>query len=277
MIIVYSLFAGTTDFYSSIIKHPLIVPTVVKESNFWFRSMDNGVTFRDYVELYDPVAETIRHNKDMITLDASPENVFLWNHTKHRTTTPPLDPRFTAREIRALHPYTKIIIMLRNPVTWLYSLYRHVKGGSGSPRDFHQCVQGKIANLQRCLSDNKGNIRQCAMIRMKRDACNVHHSIYYIYIQEWLKVFPRKQLLIIKAEEYYSNREAVMTDVFKFLDVPALNDTTMEAVKKHKVLNTGNKIQPMLNETRYLLNEFTDIYNKELAKLLDDPKFTWKK
>ena len=268
-------FTGTTDFYSSLTKHPLIAPTVVKESNFWFRSLDVGMTFNDYVELYDPVAEDIRRNKDMITIDASPENIFVWNHTNYRYKPPPPNPRFVANEIRALNPATKIIIMLRNPVSWMYSLYRHVRRKDADPQEFHNCMVGNINKFHRCLSGVGGNVRRCAMVQMKRNACALQHSIYYVYIEEWLKVFPRKQVYIVRAEDYYSNRSAVMADVFNFLELPALKGANMKEVEKQRIMNVGAKRATMLTETKHLLTNFTAKYNSKLVDLLDDSKFSW--
>ncbi len=44
-------------------------------------------------------------------------------------------------------------------------------------------------------------------------------SIYYPFVKDWLDVFPREQVLLIKAEDFYSNPVAVMDRVYHFLGV----------------------------------------------------------
>jgi N-acetylgalactosamine 4-sulfate 6-O-sulfotransferase len=53
----------------------------------------------------------------------------------------------------------------------------------------------------------------------------------------------------------------------------------MRSIAKLKVANKRKKadrtVGAMLNETRRLLNEFYEPYNRELADMLDDDKFLW--
>ena len=44
-------------------------------------------------------------------------------------------------------------------------------------------------------------------------------SVYHVFIEDWLKVFPREQFLFIKSEEYFRNRTAVILDIMKFLEM----------------------------------------------------------
>ena len=262
--------------YASVIKHPLIAQPVIPESNFWLRVMNAEFTFSDYVELYDPVAEVIRQNPHMITLDASPQNVFLWNDTIHRKRPPPKNPHFIARALRALHPDTKIIIMLQKPVTWLYSLYHHVRGPSANPKSFHSCIVEQIKKFITCLAQDRSTTRSCSFVQMKTQACDLQHSIYYVYIEEWLKVFPRKQILVVRTEDYYSNRSAVMAEVFDFLELPVYDEEDIEDIHTNGMeRNEHSKEQEMMGTTIELLHRFTNPYNEILAEILGDKKFTW--
>ena len=45
------------------------------------------------------------------------------------------------------------------------------------------------------------------------------NSLYVIYIQDWMKVYPSKQMLLIKSEDFDKNTTDVMNDVFSFLDL----------------------------------------------------------
>ena len=127
------------------------------------------------------MAEMIRKNRHMITLDASPENFFLWNHTEYRESDLPDNPRFIAHELRALNPASKIILMLRDPVTWFYSLYGHVRRDFQSPEEFDECVINSISDFNECIIVK--SLKQCGIIVMKREACPIAHGIYYIYLE----------------------------------------------------------------------------------------------
>ena len=42
-------------------------------------------------------------------------------------------------------------------------------------------------------------------------------SIYYIFINDWLSVFPREQFFFIKSEDYFENSTSIIMDVVDFL------------------------------------------------------------
>jgi N-acetylgalactosamine 4-sulfate 6-O-sulfotransferase len=44
-------------------------------------------------------------------------------------------------------------------------------------------------------------------------------ALYDIHITDWLRVFPRQQLLIIRTEEYRNNTAGVLRRVFKHLNI----------------------------------------------------------
>ena len=43
--------------------------------------------------------------------------------------------------------------------------------------------------------------------------------MYYVYLQEWLKVFPKKQILVLKTEEWSSDTDNVLQEVAQFLNL----------------------------------------------------------
>ena len=44
-------------------------------------------------------------------------------------------------------------------------------------------------------------------------------GLYSEFLQEWINVFPRVQVLVVQAEEYAAEREAVVNDVWDFLQM----------------------------------------------------------
>ena len=43
------------------------------------------------------------------------------------------------------------------------------------------------------------------------------NSMYYLFIKEWLDVFPREQFIFIKMEDYVKYKEETLNRIFKFL------------------------------------------------------------
>jgi len=42
-------------------------------------------------------------------------------------------------------------------------------------------------------------------------------SLYYVFIKDWLSVYPREQFLFIKSEDYFKNRTATVMEILEFL------------------------------------------------------------
>ncbi len=105
-------------------------------------------------------------------------------------------------------------------------------------------------------------------------------SLYYVYLNDWLKVFPHHQVMVIKAENYYAHTVAVVKSVFRFLGLSQPTPELMEAIDSSLPVNTrrhdpDRSLEPMLPETKALLDDFFRPFNKRLAKLLKDPRFLW--
>ena len=44
-------------------------------------------------------------------------------------------------------------------------------------------------------------------------------GLYTIFIEEWLKVFPREQFHILRLEDYTEDKQLALNDIFQFLGV----------------------------------------------------------
>ena len=100
-------------------------------------------------------------------------------------------------------------------------------------------------------------------------------GLYVLFIEKWLEIFDRPQFLILKMEDYDENPKDQMKRVFEFLDLP----TDSNILEKSISGNTANvhKIQrePMLPETREMLEKFYAVYNKLLTRYLQDENFLY--
>lgn len=134
-------------------------------------------------------------------------------------------------------------------------------------------------------------------------------GMYIVFILDWLTVFSRDQILVLRLEDYAANLKMAIKAVFDFLSVgtyqtvmlsvccyvrvyvvffslerlllPAgpLSEQAEAALTKRPMLNTrrapDRNLGPMLPATRHLLREFHQPFNRKLASVLDNKEFFW--
>ena len=136
---------GTTELYDKLIWHPEIISPARKEPHWWTRdrfTRDKNISYRDFFHL---AANTIQNNPNFIAVDASAsttwdnKNIFpKFGHTEIPDPTL-LTPHYIRRQL----PRAKSVLIVRNPVTRLYSdfLYFHYKNKRKDPKIFHSVAK----------------------------------------------------------------------------------------------------------------------------------------
>lgn len=300
--------SGSTDLFARITKHPQILPNLGvlnKETSWWpwtryghgLKKLVRRETFDQYLGYFDSAAGHIertiqvkRNNMStpdtgdlhpLITGDGTPMDFWdfsgwpLIPQNKNQTLPKVLTPHL----IKHLNPNVKLILVLRDPTERLYSDYVFLKSGIQTPEAFDNAVSQSISYFRNCT--RRHSVRKCLFDRDLHTSvrARIHVSIYSVYLREWLKVFPRRQIFIIRSEDYSHNITSHLKQLFHFLDVVDLKgrDITMIS-KRARVYETGKKkkMGPMLNRTRQLLDEFFQPFNEELVDILNDTKYLWK-
>ena len=211
----------------------------------------------------------------------------------------------TPHRIKHILPKTKFIIMVRNPVDRLWSDFRfHCDINFTSVLEqqmyFHNKSLIAIQWWNRCINKHNKTAKQCAYgnnypeslrtlsyfncsgligpCRRFRDSWLVNpadalrRGIYYVFIREWLKVFPKDNVLVVNFEKYTQDPfKYIRQLILPFLDVNDFEYMTEEAEAQ---LNYTTKIE-MLPETRTMLSRFYERYNKHLFALLKMKDFGW--
>lgn len=293
---------GTTDLFHRLLLHPEVKFNTMKEPHWWTRKRFGYIRFKDgfqenfpvedYLDLFDLAAHNI-HEKvggnssgdhralQFITGEASASTMWdnqAWSYLQGDIEE--IEPPFLAQDfIHAVQPGAKIIIMLRDPVERLYSDYLYFKMANKSAEDFHQKVVESVHLFQACLSER--SLRSCVYNTSLSNAMPVRLNLgmYIVFLLDWLTVFHREQILVLRLEDYAANLKMTIRKVFDFLSVARLSEQVEAALTKRPMSNTrraaDRNLGPMLPGTRDLLREFHQPLNHKLASVLHNKAFLW--
>ncbi|GAB6021608.1 Carbohydrate sulfotransferase 15 [Chamberlinius hualienensis] len=268
---------GTTDLYQRLSLHPQVLMGMVKEPFWW--SHGAYVLFDDYVELNDLAAAKIdkqlREAKCKNT-NLSHEYVLgegsvamfseqiyrlkgdVYNQNKQLDT-----PSF----IQWVVPNTKIIIILRNPITRLYSDYIYFGDGTKvSPADFHNRTLQAIAEYKNCSKVHGDDFCANSQKIAESSKVSLYRGLYSVMLKIWLTAASKKNILVIRMEDYSKNMSASLQTVYTFLNLETPTAEQNKEILKEGVNNKGGlNIGQMFNATRQILTQFYKPYNEELA------------
>lgn len=147
-------------------------------------------------------------------------------------------------------PHTKLIIILRNPVTRALSAFNHQKqqevcwerGFSFQNHNFNSFILSNIRELEQTNLIRKG--------------------FYADQIEHVYKYFKKEQVLILISEQMKKDPQKTYSQIFKFLGVEDVQIPHDPNVHKREYQETMNE------ETRKKLEELYRQYNEHLYELL---------
>ena len=255
-IIIGAARSGTTTFYSNLTQHPYIVPAMGKEVHFfdyndnfnkgvlWYRAHFPFLAYKRYVkQIYD---------QNVVTGEASPYYIF--------------HPHVPKRVFEML-PQVKLIAMLRNPVDRAYSQYNRVVRHGNETVSFEDAIQKEQEGLQNEAKKMLENEDYSSIFHQRYSYLS--RGIYVDQLKAWMELFPRKQFLILKSEDYFKDASATLKQVAAFLGVP-----TWEPQKAKRSKSPGYaKMNPA---TRERLLEYFKPHNQRLYEFLE-MDFGWDK
>ncbi|CAI9718645.1 carbohydrate sulfotransferase 15-like [Octopus vulgaris] len=281
--------SGTTDFYRRLNVHPDIVKGQRKEPHWWTRmrfielKRTNHSSINIYIDLFDGAAEKIEVDKShsKITSDSSAST--LWDNDFWRSF--PGNANLDEPELLNAHyihhftPDIKIIVLLRNPIERLFSDYLYFGKLNKSVENFHERVVDTIALYENCFKNE--TLRKCAYDSKLGllSGVRLRIGLYWVYLKDWFRIFPVKNFLIIRSEDYKRCVLCVFKKVFRFLGLKKLDKVKERTLISLPPANTRKdatrNIGPIMNETYALLQKFYQPHNEELVKLLNRTAFNW--
>ena len=121
----------------------------------------------------------------------------------------------------------------------------------------------------------------CGIVFKLQNSLFIRGSLYYVYVRDWLDVFPRDQVHFVHAESYYDDRAKSTNKMFRFLELDShkITKKRWDSMNDRPINNNGTKrgrmAKPILNKTRMLLTAFFRPYNILLADIVNDDRFRW--
>ena len=242
---------GTTSLYQHLPEHPCISKSPYDNMGFFNDNFHLGV---NWYKSFFPTTFT----RDKIK---SKFGGFL----AFDVTTKYMEEESTANNVYQTKPNMKIIIILRNPVDRAYSQYHLNVREKVEKRSFEDVIEENMNKL-----DKESRERHEIKPQFLAEKNNyLKKGLYAQQLRHWLKIFPRKNILIMSTEEFESNQQTIYNKIFEFLNISQFEIKNTEKMEK------GNYTS-MESKTRNLLLDYFRSYNNELFKLIDK-KFDWEK
>lgn len=253
--------SGTTALHQFLGQHPEIYMTSIKEPHFFCDDFHQ---------------ESDRYHQTRLFFDFRKEEDYLKLFTKIKdekiageSSTQYLYSQVAAQKIYEFNPEAKIIIILREPATFLYSLHSHyVKFTEENEEDFVRSLAlepvrkaGKFLS-QRVTSPSYLYYSQ----RVK----------YYEQVKRYYDLFDSSQIKVIIFEDFKNNNEAVYQEILNFLEVepnfsPDYDVVNVNKEVKFKALNNLANNQVIKNITKTIFSqEFNEFVRDKIVE-----RFFW--
>lgn len=241
---------GSTSLYNYLIQHPCVAPALRKEIHYFSTKYHKGLSW--YKANFPSTLYKWYFNKtkkkNLITGEASP--YYLSN---------PHAPK----RIYQTFPEVKLVALLRNPIERAFSDFKH---SNEETLSFDEAIKKEETRLsgekEKILSDP--------------DYVSISHwtqayiaqGIYVEQLKNWMEIFPKDQILILKSEDLFSNPENALKTVYKFLNLENFN------LEEYKRYNYTDSLETMESSTRKQLEEYFKSHNEHLYEFLGR-RFDW--
>jgi hypothetical protein len=235
---------GTTFLYQLLVQHPRVKPSFAKEVHYFDLNFRKG---DDWYRSHFPLQT--RNIRKYITGEASPYYLF------H-----PHAPRRAS----AVVPDAKLVVLLRNPVDRAYSHYQHqvkrvTEGQTPETLPFEEAIEVEKRILPGEVSRMLQN--EYYVSSAHRTRSYLSRGIYIDQLLAWSRFFQKKQLLILKSEDLFSDTTTVLERMLAFLEIPHWAPETYSIPNKREY--TG--LSPLI---RQRLDEYYKPHNQRLYEYL---------
>ncbi|TML00131.1 MAG: sulfotransferase [Actinobacteria bacterium] len=205
---------GTTALWNAIRRHPEVYMCDMKEPRFFATDMKAGhkpgypQTLEEYLSLFDAAKPEQRVG------EASPSY---------------LTSRTAARAIAEVQPNARIIAILREPASFIYSFHLDLlqRGHGETEKDLRQALANEKFERVKGVTERR----------------YTDHVQYVDQLRRYHAVFAREQVLVLIYDDYRADNEGTLRQVLRFLEVddtPALNMEDANPTVRIRSVHFGN-------------------------------------
>lgn len=202
---------GSTWLYSCLKDNPQVYVPYVKEIHYFDNNYQRGSKW--YFDFFH------KSTNEKVRIDITP-NYF------H-------DPSIPVK-IKALIPGCKIIIILRNPVDYLYSLYNHHRQTLRVKTPFSEMIEQEEYLGQ---------------------------ALFSIKLKAYLDCFPRDQIYIGYYEEFSLDNQSYLSEIYLFLQVEEYHPTITNKVINSPVEVRYRRLHQILRKIRNVSRKNKTMHN----------------
>lgn len=230
---------GTTSLYDWLCGHPRILPASVKEVHFFDYDFFRG---EDWYRSHFPHA---RDGGGYVTGEGS---VSYLSH------------RWAPARVARLLPHAKLIVALRNPTDRAYSQFQMSRWERlETCESFEEAIAWESSRLgpelARIETDSRYSSLEFGVWSY------LARSRYAEHLERWLDLFPREQVLFLRAEDMFADPYGALARIHDFLGLPPHRPEHLSH------LLDGGRYAPMAAETRERLTAYFRPHNERLREL----------
>ena len=255
--------SGTTALHSFLGQHPDIYMSELKAPYFFCKDFhEESDNYHKSKLFYD-----IRDEGDYLQLFSGASSEKIVGESSDHS----IYSKVAAEEIYKFNPEAKIIILLREPVDFLYSLHnQYVRITQEDEEDFSKALALEPLRVQ-------GNSIS-PRIMCPSFLYYSKRVKYYNKVKRFYDVFEPTQIKIIIYEDFREDNDRVFREIIQFLEL----DTNFSA--QYKSVNVGKEVR--FKQLNYLLNN--QVFKNSIRKILSPKnydflveevaaRFLWKK
>lgn len=223
--------SGTTSAYAYLGAHPDVLLATIKEISFFREDSKYALGIDWYLSHFPSVAG----RDGLVTGEASPGYFY----------------SFKARKRIAEHfPDTKLILFLRNPTARAISGYYQRKK-----------MNGNIPEIGEYFATQFEKQRGLPAWKVAKGNGALAGGVYHPTVRQWHASFPKESLLIVRAEDLFTEPAEVMAQVFRHIGVEPVKNA------RYPVVNKG--LYPQADEGLIRrMDEFYKPFNEALYEMI---------
>ena len=238
---------GTTSLFRYLIEHPNVGAPTEKEISYFNIHFAKGIL---WYKSFFPMSLPGFKSQYLITGEATAGYIC---HSQ------------APQRIAATLPAVKLMALLRNPVDRAYSHYHHTKRIGREDFSFEEAIEQEELRVEQIetRSHELGSNHYGAY-----NYTYLSSGLYAEQLKNWLNLFDKQQLLILKSEDFFNHPGAIFKQVLDFLNLPNWQP------KQYKQYNSNSYPKMIEPTTRKHLVEYFKPHNQRLYQLLG-VNFDW--